>query len=105
MSATIVREKRQTTLPVEVCEPAGIEPGDQIEWRFESGEIRGRKLVPEAVRRVKGKLVRRGGSLILESPVPLEADAIGQAVREERDSRSQSRLMPWQRTKSTQTKF
>jgi bifunctional DNA-binding transcriptional regulator/antitoxin component of YhaV-PrlF toxin-antitoxin module len=46
-SATAVRKKRQTTLPAEVCEPAGIEVGDQIDWRFEGGEIRGRKLIPE----------------------------------------------------------
>jgi bifunctional DNA-binding transcriptional regulator/antitoxin component of YhaV-PrlF toxin-antitoxin module len=47
MSATIVRQKRQTTLPQDVCEAAGIKPNDQVEWRFEDGEIRGRKLVPK----------------------------------------------------------
>jgi hypothetical protein len=46
MSATIIKENRDTTLPADVCEPAGIRPGDQIEWRFESGEIRGRRLAP-----------------------------------------------------------
>jgi bifunctional DNA-binding transcriptional regulator/antitoxin component of YhaV-PrlF toxin-antitoxin module len=45
MSATTVREKRQTTLPLEVCEAAGLKPNDQVDWRFEDGEIRGRKLV------------------------------------------------------------
>jgi bifunctional DNA-binding transcriptional regulator/antitoxin component of YhaV-PrlF toxin-antitoxin module len=46
MKATAVREKRQTTLPADICEAAGIKPFDQIEWRFEGGEIRGRKLIP-----------------------------------------------------------
>ena len=45
MSATVVREKRQTTLPQDVCEAAGIQVNDQVDWRFEDGEIRGRKLV------------------------------------------------------------
>ena len=48
MSATIVREKRQTTLPADVVEAAGIKVNDQVDWRFEDGEIRGRKLVPVA---------------------------------------------------------
>jgi len=48
MSATIIREKRQTTLPVEVCEAAGLSPGDKVDWRIEDGEIRGRKIEPES---------------------------------------------------------
>jgi bifunctional DNA-binding transcriptional regulator/antitoxin component of YhaV-PrlF toxin-antitoxin module len=47
MSATVVREKRQVTLPQEVVQAAGIEVDDQVDWRFEDGEIRGKKLVPE----------------------------------------------------------
>ena len=47
MSATVVREKRQVTLPREVIQAAGIEVDDQVDWRFEDGEIRGKKLVPE----------------------------------------------------------
>ena len=46
MSATIVREKRQTTLPADVVKAAGIRVNDQVDWRFEDGEIRGRKLIP-----------------------------------------------------------
>jgi hypothetical protein len=49
MSATVVREKRQTTLPADVVEAAGIRVNDQVDWRFEDGEIRGRKLVPSIV--------------------------------------------------------
>ncbi len=48
MSATVVREKRQVTLPWEIVQAAGIEVDDQVDWRFENGEIRGRKLAPEA---------------------------------------------------------
>jgi len=47
MSATVVREKRQVTLPQELVRAAGIEVDDQVDWRFEDGEIRGKKLVPE----------------------------------------------------------
>lgn len=86
MSATAVREKRQTTLPSDVCDPAGIEPGDQIEWRFEGGEIRGRKLVPaeEKVATVKPVLYR--GMLILQAEVDIEKLAVEVAAsRKERD--------------------
>jgi bifunctional DNA-binding transcriptional regulator/antitoxin component of YhaV-PrlF toxin-antitoxin module len=48
MSATTIREKRETTLPAEVCEAAGLSPGDQVDWRIEDGEIRGRKVEPES---------------------------------------------------------
>ena len=47
MSATVVREKRQVTLPQEVVQAAGIKVDDQVDWRFEDGEIRGKKLDPE----------------------------------------------------------
>jgi bifunctional DNA-binding transcriptional regulator/antitoxin component of YhaV-PrlF toxin-antitoxin module len=44
MSATVVREKNQTTLPADVLEAAGIRPKDQVDWTFEDGKIIGRKL-------------------------------------------------------------
>jgi len=47
MSATIVRDRRQTTLPKDVLDKAGIGPKDQVEWSFEAGKIIGRKLVPQ----------------------------------------------------------
>jgi bifunctional DNA-binding transcriptional regulator/antitoxin component of YhaV-PrlF toxin-antitoxin module len=89
MSATVVREKRQTTLPVEVCEPAGISPGDQIDWTFESGRICGRKLMPVKERRITAKLVRRGGKLVFEVPGGAErfAEAIPAAIDAERSDR------------------
>jgi bifunctional DNA-binding transcriptional regulator/antitoxin component of YhaV-PrlF toxin-antitoxin module len=44
MSATIMREKRQTTLPADVVDAAGIKQGDRLDWSFEEGKIVGRKL-------------------------------------------------------------
>ena len=44
MSATVIDEKRRTTLPEAVVKEAGIKANDQIEWRVEQGEIRGRKV-------------------------------------------------------------
>ena len=62
------------------------EKGDT--WRFEEGEIRGRKLRPQApVRRVVAKLVRRNGKLLFEPGVKLSAESIAKAVTEERESR------------------
>ena len=85
-----IREKRQTTIPQDVCEAAGLEPGDEVDWRFEDGEIRGRKMVPQPEpRRVVAKLVRKDGELLFEVPegIKLDPEAIGQAVAEERQSR------------------
>jgi hypothetical protein len=42
---TLLGEKNQVTLPTEIVEAAGLTPNkDRIDWRFEAGEIRGRKL-------------------------------------------------------------
>ena len=85
MSATVVGEKRQTTLPLDVVEAAGIRANDQIEWRFENGEIRGRKLEPK-VTTVTRKLIRRGKYLMMDtSGLKIEPSDIATAVREERD--------------------
>jgi bifunctional DNA-binding transcriptional regulator/antitoxin component of YhaV-PrlF toxin-antitoxin module len=90
MRQTAILEKRQTTIPQEVCEAAGLELGDKVEWRFEDGEIRGRKLVaaPEP-KRITARLVRRGDELVFEAPpgIKIEPEAIAQAVREELESR------------------
>jgi len=90
MKQTAILEKRQTTIPQEVCEAAGLEPGDKVEWRFEDGEIRGRKLGPAPEpKRIMARLVSRGGELVFEAPpgIKIEPEAIAQAVREERESR------------------
>ena len=47
MSATVIDKKRRMTLPESVCEAAGLKPHDQVEWRVEAGEIRGRRLVAQ----------------------------------------------------------
>jgi bifunctional DNA-binding transcriptional regulator/antitoxin component of YhaV-PrlF toxin-antitoxin module len=47
MSATIIDKKHRLTLPESVCVAVGLKPNDQVEWRVEDGEIRGRKLVPQ----------------------------------------------------------
>lgn len=39
-----MREKRQTTLPADIVEAAGIKQGDRLDWSFEEGKIVGRKL-------------------------------------------------------------
>ena len=90
MSVTIMREKRQVTLPMEVVQAAGIKIDDQVDWRFEDGEIHGRKLIPQPEsKKVVGKLARQGDVLFLQMPkgYKLAPDAIEQAVAEERESR------------------
>ncbi len=47
MNATIIDKKRRMTLPEAVCEAIGLKPNDQVEWRAEGGEIRGRRLVAQ----------------------------------------------------------
>jgi bifunctional DNA-binding transcriptional regulator/antitoxin component of YhaV-PrlF toxin-antitoxin module len=59
VNATVLDKKRRTTLPEPICEAVGLRPNDQVEWRVEAGEIRGRKLVPK-----KGKDSFPRGSLL-----------------------------------------
>ena len=89
MSATVIGEKRRTTLPVDVFEAAGLKLFDQVDWRFEEGEIRGRKIKPAGEpRAIVAKLVKRGDALVFEAPgVSIAPADIAKAVREERDSR------------------
>jgi bifunctional DNA-binding transcriptional regulator/antitoxin component of YhaV-PrlF toxin-antitoxin module len=47
MHATIIDKKRRTTIPEAVCDAVGLKPHDQVEWRAEAGEIRGRRLVAQ----------------------------------------------------------
>ena len=47
MNATVIDKKRRMTLPESVCEAVGLKPNDQVEWRVEGGEIRGRRLIAQ----------------------------------------------------------
>jgi bifunctional DNA-binding transcriptional regulator/antitoxin component of YhaV-PrlF toxin-antitoxin module len=78
--------KRQTTLPENVCQAAGIKIRDQVEWRVEAGEIRGRVLKPREPKIIthKARLVRRQGHLVFVAP-EVPGEAIARAVREYRD--------------------
>jgi bifunctional DNA-binding transcriptional regulator/antitoxin component of YhaV-PrlF toxin-antitoxin module len=85
MSATVVRAKRQTTLPEDVCEAAGIKIRDQVEWWFEEGEIRGRKLAPvrEKVRLVRP--VKFKDLLIAPQNLEIEMKQLDEDLRKERE--------------------
>ena len=60
MSATIIDKKHRMTLPESVCAAVGLKPNDQIEWRVEEGEIRGRKLVAQKTKETfpRGSLLK-----------------------------------------------
>jgi bifunctional DNA-binding transcriptional regulator/antitoxin component of YhaV-PrlF toxin-antitoxin module len=83
MSATAIKDRRQTTLPADVCEAAGLRVDDQIEWRFERGEIHGRKLNPSAPEEIGLADVPDGG--ILPKGWKPDAESIAAAIRDERD--------------------
>ena len=86
MNATVVRARRQTTLPADVCAAAGIDIDDQVDWRFEGGEIRGRKLKPETPVEIGLDDVPADGNGILPKGWELKATDIAAAIREERES-------------------
>ena len=92
MSATVVRTKRQTTLPEDVCRAAGIRVRDQVEWRFEEGEIRGRKLVPvqTAVRKVRP--VKFKDLLILPQSVEVDWKRLDEELHQEQEERDERLL-------------
>jgi len=83
VSATAIGDRRQTTLPADVCQAAGLQADDQIEWRFEQGEIRGRKLTPPAPKEIGLEDVAGDG--ILPKGWKPDAESIAAAIREERD--------------------
>jgi bifunctional DNA-binding transcriptional regulator/antitoxin component of YhaV-PrlF toxin-antitoxin module len=92
MSATVVRAKRQTTLPEDVCQAAGIRIRDQVDWRCEQGEIRGRKLVPvrERVRIVRP--VKFKDLLIAPRNLEIDLDRLDDELRREREGRDERLL-------------
>ena len=86
MSATAVREQGQATLPADVLQAAGLKAGDRVDWRFEEGEIRGRKVASAAEPRIVGRLVRKDGALVCDTDgLQIDGDDLARAVREERD--------------------
>jgi bifunctional DNA-binding transcriptional regulator/antitoxin component of YhaV-PrlF toxin-antitoxin module len=93
MSATAIGEKRQTTLPKDVSEAAGLEPGDQVDWRFEDGEIRGRKLTEP--RTIMARLVISDGHLVADTTgLTIDPEDIAKAVREEREAQASRGVQP-----------
>jgi bifunctional DNA-binding transcriptional regulator/antitoxin component of YhaV-PrlF toxin-antitoxin module len=83
VSTTAIGDKRQTTLPADVCQAAGLQTNDQIEWRFEQGEIRGRKLDLPVSKEIGLEDVSDDG--ILPKGWKPDAESIAAAIREERD--------------------
>ena len=84
MSATVLGEKNQTTLPSDVVQAAGLKPRDQVDWRFENGEIRGRKLVSKT-EQPRLTLVKRKGRHMLSGNVTRE-DILA-AIRADREGK------------------
>jgi len=89
MSATVVRAKRQTTLPEAVCEAAGIRIHDQVDWRFEEGEIRGRKLVPACEKVRITRPVKFKDLLIAPQNLEIDLDRLDEEFRREREERDE----------------
>ncbi len=83
MSATAIREKRQTTIPSEVCEALGWGVNDRVDWRVEDGQAVVRKLVPQELEIVMISKAPAGG--ILPKGMKTTGKAAAEAVREERD--------------------
>jgi hypothetical protein len=92
MSATVVRAKRQTTLPEDVCQAAGIRVHDQVDWRFEEGEIRGRKLVPIREKARVVRPVRFKDLLIAPQNLEVDLDQLDEELRREREERDECLL-------------
>jgi bifunctional DNA-binding transcriptional regulator/antitoxin component of YhaV-PrlF toxin-antitoxin module len=92
MRATQVRAKRQTTLPEEVCQAAGIRIRDQVDWRFEDGEIRGRRLVPAEERARLVRPVKRKGLLMVPQNLQVDLDRMDEELRQEREERDERLL-------------
>ncbi|HEX3800980.1 MAG TPA: hypothetical protein VH413_19970 [Verrucomicrobiae bacterium] len=85
MSATIVRKKNQTTLPADVLAAANIQARDQVEWRFEDGEIRGVKLIPKKNEAPRLTVVKRKGRHMLSGK--LSREQILAAIRADREGK------------------
>lgn len=87
MSATVVRAKRQTTLPEDVCQAAGIRIRDQVDWRYQDGEIRGRKLTPATGKVQTVRPVKFKDLLLLPQGIEVDLNELDQQLRDERAER------------------
>ena len=73
MRASLLRDRNQVTLPEEVVQAAGLVPQqDYIAWRFESGEIRGRKQAPAPERTGRVARDRKTGLLFWDGDISAE---------------------------------
>jgi bifunctional DNA-binding transcriptional regulator/antitoxin component of YhaV-PrlF toxin-antitoxin module len=80
MNATLFREKRQITLPQDVSEAADLRLGDKVEWRFDQGEIRGRKMVPSSRHYRPGKVLKDGQTGLLYFDSDISAAEVEEAA-------------------------
>jgi hypothetical protein len=93
MSTTIVRAKRQTTLPQDVCDAAGIRIWDRVDWRFKDGEIRGRKLKTSSGAQLrKVRPVKFKGMLILPQGLDVDFNRMNLDLKDEREARDERLL-------------
>jgi AbrB family looped-hinge helix DNA binding protein len=44
---TRITGKRQVTVPKDICEALGLQPGDEIEWLPGNGSVRVKKVAPD----------------------------------------------------------
>ncbi|MDE3067780.1 MAG: AbrB/MazE/SpoVT family DNA-binding domain-containing protein [Verrucomicrobiota bacterium] len=79
MSATIVRDRRQTTVPADIADRLQIEPGDQIDWQMSGDGAVVRKLVPTASHR-SGHLIKDSATGLLYFDVPLSYEEMESAA-------------------------
>ncbi len=92
MSATIVRANMRTTLPEDVCDAAGIKVHDKVDWRFEKGEIRGRKLVARQQKIRVVRPVKYRDLLIAPQSLEIDMKRLDAELRREREARDERLL-------------
>jgi hypothetical protein len=88
MSKTVILKAGPIAVPEDVSHAAGLRPGDQVDWRFQDGEIRGRRICNNGrLPRIVRSLVVKDGELVLDTEgLTIDPADIAVAVREERDS-------------------
>ena len=87
-SDVVLRPKRQVTIPREICEQLGIEPGDVLELAVEESVLRAtprKRLALDALREIQDTFRRSG---IGEEELLREARKSRQEITRERRGRS-----------------